>query len=69
MTSTPAQVGDELFAELRATWSEPQIVELASALAWENYRARSNRVFGVESEDFSQGAFCPLPVRDGEPAG
>jgi hypothetical protein len=27
-------------------------VELGAAIAWENYRARSNRVFGFESEGF-----------------
>lgn len=64
MTSSPAEVGDALFAELRARFSERQLVELASAIAWENYRARFNRAFGVESEGFSSGAFCPLPVRE-----
>jgi hypothetical protein len=28
------------------------LVELAAAIAWENYRARSNRVFGFGSEGF-----------------
>lgn len=63
MCDTPAHVDDALFAELRAALTEPQLVELASAIAWENYRARFNRVFDVESEDFSAGAFCPLPLR------
>jgi len=27
-------------------------VELGAAIAWENYRARSNRVFGFGSEGF-----------------
>jgi hypothetical protein len=31
-------------------------VELAAAIAWENYRARSNRVFGFGSEGFYQEA-------------
>ncbi len=63
ITGTPADVPETLFAELRRHLSEPQLVELAAALAWENYRARFNRVFDVESEDFSAGAYCPLPVR------
>jgi hypothetical protein len=35
-------------------------VELASALAWENYRARFNRVFNVGSQAFAQGGVCVL---------
>jgi alkylhydroperoxidase family enzyme len=61
LTRTPANVDDRLFAELRAAFSEPQLVELATAIAWENYRARFNRTFGVLAEGFSEGAFCPLP--------
>ncbi len=61
MTRTPAAVEDALFAELRQTFTEPQLVELTSAIAWENYRARFNRTFAIASEGFSEGAFCPLP--------
>jgi alkylhydroperoxidase family enzyme len=61
LTRTPAAVDDLLFAELRAECSEPQLVELATAIAWENYRARFNRTFGILAEGFSEGAFCPLP--------
>jgi hypothetical protein len=38
------------------------MVELTSAIAWENYRARFDHAFGIESQEFSAGAFCPLPV-------
>ena len=61
LTRTPASVDDQLFADLRAEFSEPQLVELATAIAWENYRARFNRTFGILAEGFSAGAFCPLP--------
>jgi alkylhydroperoxidase family enzyme len=61
MTRTPASVDDELFAALRREFNEPQLVELATAIAWENHRARFNRAFGILAEGFSQGAFCPLP--------
>ncbi len=61
LTRTPAAVSDQLFADLRAEFSEPQLVELATAIAWENYRARFNRTFGILAEGFSEGAFCPLP--------
>jgi alkylhydroperoxidase family enzyme len=63
MTRTPAHIDDDLFAWLRKEFSEPQLVELAAAIAWENNRARFNRVFGIEAEGFSEGAFCPLPER------
>jgi len=45
MTRTPASVDDKLFAALRREFSEPQLVELATAIAWENHRARFNRTF------------------------
>ena len=63
LSDTPAHIDDELFAELRTHFDDEQLSELASALAWENYRARFNRVFDIEAEGFSEGAFCPLPVR------
>jgi alkylhydroperoxidase family enzyme len=61
LTRTPATVEDQLFAQLRAEFSEPQIVELATAISWENHRARFNRTFGVLADGYSKGAFCPLP--------
>jgi len=63
MTRTPAEVPDALFAALRAELSEAQLVELTAAIAWENYRARFDRAFGVEAQGFSKGAYCPLPER------
>ena len=63
MTSTPAEVPDEVFQQLREHFDEIQIVELTSALAWENYRARFDHALKMESEGFSEGAFCPLPAR------
>lgn len=66
MSASPADIDDELFSALRSSFSDEQVVELASAIAWENYRARFNRVFRAESEDFSAGAFCPMPLRGGE---
>ena len=63
MTHTPVEVPDELFAALRQHFDEPQLVELTAAIAWENYRARFNHAFGIEAQDFSKGAYCPLPER------
>ena len=39
MTRTPVDVPDELFAGLRRHFNPQQMVELTSAIAWENYRA------------------------------
>ena len=63
LTRTPATVDDELFRALRSEFSEPELVELNTAIAWENYRARFNRTFGILAEGFSKDAFCPLPER------
>lgn len=63
LTNTPSDVKDDLFEALRKRFSEPELVELSAAIAWENYRARFNRTFAVESEGFSRGSFCPLPER------
>lgn len=63
MTSTPVEVSQDLFDELRRHFNEAQMVELTSAIAWENYRARFNHAFGIESQGFSEGAFCPMPER------
>ena len=62
MTRTPVEVPDELFQQLREVFNEAQLVELTTAIAWENYRARFNHAFGIEGEGFSEGAFCALPV-------
>lgn len=40
-----------------------KLVELIAAIAQENFRARFNRPFAIESAGFSEGAFCPLPER------
>jgi alkylhydroperoxidase family enzyme len=63
MTSTPVEVADALFARLREKFSEAQLVELTSSIAWENYRARFDHAFGIEAENFSVGTYCALPVR------
>jgi alkylhydroperoxidase family enzyme len=49
MSSTPADVTDEHFVAVRRHFTDEQIVELAGSIAMENYRARFNRVFGIES--------------------
>lgn len=63
MAQTPAEIPAELRARLAEHFDETQQVELAAAIAWEHYRARFNRVFGVRPAGFSEGAFCVLPER------
>lgn len=63
MTRTPAEVSEETFAALRSRMSEPQIVEIVSAVAWENYRARWNIAVGAPAAGFSEGAYCAVPER------
>jgi len=63
MSKTPVEVSDALFAALRRHFDQAQLVELTATIAWENYRARFDHALGVESQGFSQGAFCALPVR------
>ncbi len=67
MTQTPVEVSDALFARLRGRFSDSQLVELTSAIAWENYRARFDHSFGIEAENFTEGAVCALSVRIQEP--
>ena len=52
MSRTPAHVSDEVYAEARRHFTDEQMVELAATVAMENYRARFNRVFDVEAQDF-----------------
>ncbi|HTU35136.1 MAG TPA: hypothetical protein VMF66_15140 [Candidatus Acidoferrum sp.] len=63
MTRTPSNISDKLYESLRAHFSERELVELSAVIAWENARARLNRVFAVQSENYSEGKFCPLPER------
>jgi alkylhydroperoxidase family enzyme len=63
MNRAPADVPEALFAELRKHFDEAQLVELTAEVAWENFRSRFNRVFDVQAQGFSEGAFCPLPER------
>ena len=51
MTDTPADVSDDLYARLRKQFSEEQLMQLGGQIAFENYRARWNRIFDVESDN------------------
>jgi len=51
MASTPSNISDDLYARLREKFSEEQLLQLGGQIAFENYRARLNRVFDVGSDD------------------
>jgi alkylhydroperoxidase family enzyme len=51
LAETPANVSDELYAELRTHFSEEQLIELAAVAGFENMRSRANRVFDVGSDN------------------
>ena len=51
MVDTPSNISDELYARLREKFSEEQLLQLGGQLAFENYRARLNRVFDVGSDE------------------
>jgi len=54
MTDTPANISDDLYQRLTAQFDTPQLLELSAQIAFENYRARGNRVFDIESDNFYQ---------------
>lgn len=51
MANTPSNVSDDLYARLREKFSEEQLLQLGGQIAFENYRARLNRVFDVASDE------------------
>jgi AhpD family alkylhydroperoxidase len=61
MTETPVVVAEELFQELLRALGREGLVELTSAIAWENYRARFNHAVGLKEEGYSESAVCLLP--------
>ena len=56
MTITGRKVSDDLFAQVRAHFSEPEIVELTAAVALENFRSKFNVALGIEAQ-----GFCVVP--------
>jgi hypothetical protein len=62
-------VPQELFDAMARHFDAKQLVELTSAIAWENYRSRFNRPFEVQSGGYSEGAACAVPIRTGSAHG
>lgn len=57
MSATPAGIDDALYAELRSHFSEEELIEYASIIGHENYRARFNRAFDIGSDNL----YCVIP--------
>jgi alkylhydroperoxidase family enzyme len=51
ITDMPANVSDDLYARVRKQFSEEQLMQLGAQIAFENYRARWNLIFNVESDN------------------
>ena len=62
LTDTPSNVSDELYARLHNEFSEEQLMQLGAQIAFENYRARWNRIFDVESDNL----YAPQPGQSRE---
>jgi alkylhydroperoxidase family enzyme len=58
ITYTDQQVDDELFARVKQHFTEPQIVELTAAIAFENFRSKFNPPLKIEAQ-----GFCVVPKR------
>jgi AhpD family alkylhydroperoxidase len=61
MCQVPVVIPDELFARLHEHFDEQQIVELTTAIALENFRARFNDALGIIPAGFSSGEYCAVP--------
>ena len=63
MSNTPADVPRAVSAAVVGHYGDQGLVALASIIAREQYRARFNRALGIQSNDLSDGQYCPLPIR------
>lgn len=62
VSSTPVDVSDHLFNELRTHFDEQQLVELTYVIALENLRGRFNLSLGIGAAGFSEGMVCAVPA-------
>jgi 4-carboxymuconolactone decarboxylase len=67
VTRTPVEVTDELFARMRAHFTEEQLVEITAHLTLVNLD-RFNAAFGIGSSGFSEGMVCLVPDRPTVPS-
>lgn len=59
MADAPSNISDDLYGRLRTVFSEEQLLELSAQIAFENFRARLNRVFDVESDELYTPQLTP----------
>jgi alkylhydroperoxidase family enzyme len=59
---TPVEVSDELFARMKAEFTDEQIVEITALLTLVNVD-RFNAAFGIGAAGFSEGMVCVVPDR------
>ena len=62
LAAAPANVSDDLYARLRSEFSEQQLLELGGQIAWENFRARLNRLFDVGSDELYKPSQKTEPI-------
>ena len=60
LSDTPSNVDDGLFARLLQRFSEQQVIELGAQIAFEQYRARLNRLFDVGSDELYTPGVTPF---------
>lgn len=68
LSSTPVDVPDELSRALRETYSDREIVVLATTISQVNYWARFCNGLGVPLAGFYDDRACPLPMPPREAA-
>ena len=57
LSDTPSNVDDGLYERLSQRFSEEQLIELGAQIAFEQHRARLNRLFDVGSDElYTPGA-------------
>jgi AhpD family alkylhydroperoxidase len=61
MCQTPVSISDELFARLKEQFTDEQIIEVTTAIAIENFRARFNSATGITPAGFTEGQYCAVP--------
>ena len=54
-------ISDELFARLQEQFTEEQLIELTTAIAIENFRARFNSAMDITPAGFTEGQYCAVP--------
>jgi alkylhydroperoxidase family enzyme len=61
LSETPSNVDDAFYGRLSQRFSEEQLIELGAQIAFEQYRARLNRLFDVGSD----GLYSPRATPSG----